>query len=140
MENLTTPMNGMDPESFMPGPITRRLCICTFQCPLCFKDHETEIYISCTAADLDEYHAQLRTLRKDWQSMKPAFANTAVLLHQERGDLARLMKRAVRNGFTVTEREPTIELTGETAYTCDNCSRTFDSMNILRTHTAAACR
>ena len=133
-------MNGMNPENFMPGPITRRLCICTFQCPLCFKDHEAEIYISFTAADLDEYHAHLKALRKDWQSMKPAFATTAMMLHQKRGDLAKLMKRAVNGRFTVTEREPTIELTGESAYTCDDCSRTFNSMNILRTHTAAACR
>ena len=38
--------NGMGPEDAFPGPMTRRLCICHFQCPLCLEDHEASMYIS----------------------------------------------------------------------------------------------
>ena len=65
------PITGTRPEDLIKGPMIRRLCICRFQCPLCMKDHEAHLYISFSAADLDEYVAKLREFASDWAAIEP---------------------------------------------------------------------
>ena len=128
------PADGTRPEDAFKGrPMTRRLCICRFQCPLCREDHEAELYISLPAADLDEYVAQLRHHAANWQLLQPAVSSAVMEFHQKEGDLEKLARRAARYGIQPTD-PPTLELTDESIYTCDECSRTFDTIAELREH------
>ena len=116
----------------------RRLCICTFQCPLCMEDHETGLYISMPVDDLDEYVAQLRHYAEDWHLLQPALTQETIRFHKKQGDLDALCQQAGQHGV-LTTRPPTLDLTDESAYTCDDCSRTFESIKNLRDH-MAICR
>ena len=127
------PADGLTPEEFFEGPMFRRLCIIRFQCPLCLQDHEGEYYITLPAADLDEYVAQLRKRTSDWKTIEPAITNATLRFHLQEGDLPPLVEKAAQQGLPNT-RPPTIELTDESTYTCDECSRTFDTVRQLRDH------
>ena len=132
-EDKIVPTEGRRPEDVIQGPMIRRLCICLYQCPLCMEDHEVQLYISLPAANLDEYVAQLRKHASNWDVMEPALTNATIKFHDKQGDLPELAKRAGENGIPQT-RPPTLELTDESAYTCDHCSRTFDYVAELREH------
>lgn len=133
-DTFITPADGLRPEDAFKGqPMTRRLCVCRFQCPLCRLQHECHLYISLPAADLDEYVAQLRVHAANWELLQPAVSNAAVEFHRLEGDLHAVMGRVARHGIPPTE-PPTLELTSESAYTCDHCSRTFDTVKKLRRH------
>ena len=127
------PISGLRPEDVFKGPMVRRLCILNFQCPLCMEEHEAEIYISLPAEDLDEYVAKLRPQANNWKFIEPLLTRKVIQFHEELGDLDVLARRAGAEGIRKT-RAPTLELTGESNYTCDECSRTFDSIRELREH------
>ena len=127
------PISGIRPEDAFNGPMVRRLCILNFQCPLCMEDHEAQMYISLPAADLDEYVANLRPKATDWKFIEPLLTREVIQFHEELGDLDVLARRAGAQGIGKT-RAPTLELTDESDYTCDDCSRTFDSIQKLRQH------
>ena len=126
------PMTGSRPEDVLRDPM-RRLCIIDYQCPLCGQDHETGLYISIPARDLDEYHARLRQITSDWTTLQRLLGEALVELHTERGDLDELVQRARRLGLRET-RPPRCELTDESAYTCDDCGHTFETIGLLRKH------
>ena len=127
------PITGTRPEDLIKGPMIRRLCICRFQCPLCMKDHEAHLYISFSAADLDEYVAKLREFASDWVAIEPTVTRETVRFHRRKGDLHQLILKAGREGLPHTT-PPSFELTGESNYTCDHCSRTFDTVFELQEH------
>ena len=127
------PADGIRPEDALEGPIVRRLCICQFHCSLCLGEHEIELYISLPVADLDEYSARLRQYASNWDTLMPAFANAAMQVHTSRGDVQKLVRKARQTGLPRT-RPPKIEITGESNYTCDYCSCTFDTIGKLRVH------
>ena len=127
------PTQGRRPEDLIEGPMIRRLCICRYQCPLCMEDHEVQLYISLPATDLDEYVAQLKKHASRWEVMQPALTGATIEFHEKQGDLPELARRAEGKGLPQTT-PPTLELTGESEYTCDHCSKTFDSAPDLRAH------
>ena len=124
---------GLTPEQALQDPM-RRLCIFHYHCcPLCGRNHDFDIYITREARDLDEFHAGLQKLVQDPGFRSSALDRAAVKLHTERGDMEKQARRYRKHGLRKT-RPPWAELTDEQEYTCDDCSRTFDTMKDLRNH------
>ena len=129
------PADGRRPEDVFSGPMIRRLCICRYQCPLCLNNHEAHLYISFPAADLDEYVAQLKGPDFTRKTLEPTVVKATMDFHKNLGDLRELMEKVTRHGLPLTTAS-TLEITDESIYTCDECSRTFSSIGELRVHMA----
>ena len=120
-------------EAFKDQPTMRRLCIFRFECPLCPHDHEAEFYITMPVDNLDDYVANLNTYARNWEKIEPTLTSSVIIAHQKMGDLHELLHNAKDLRFALT-KPPTIELTDESDYTCDHCSRTFPSNEELHQH------
>ena len=120
-------------EAFQDSPTIRRLCIFRFECPLCFQEHEDQFYITMPVSDLDEFVARLRQYTSDWNTLQHLLVNTIVQFHSRKGDLMELADQAGDKPMFLA-KSPTVEVTGETNYTCIHCSRTFNSNTELHSH------
>ena len=123
---------GHTPEQKFRNPM-RRLCIFHYHCPMCGQNHDFHIYVTREVTDLDEFHAGVQLLAASSDFQTSTLNRAAVRLHSERGDLEKQARRFARRGPRRTQ-PPRVELTNEQHYTCDQCSRTFDTMRSLRSH------
>ena len=55
-------------------------------------------------------------------------------LHQEQGDLRRLVLRARGNGLYEVSEAISMTLTGESRCSCDDCGSTFETIELFREH------
>ena len=132
-DNYNHPPSPTPEDVFKEQPTMRRLCIFRFECPLCLLDHEAEFYITMPVTNLDDYVTNLHTYARDWAKIEPTLTSSVIIAHQKLGDLHELLQNAKDFRFTLT-KPPTVKLTDESDYTCDHCSRTFDSNTELHQH------
>ena len=128
-----TPMGDRRPEDVMKNP-TRRLCQFTYQCSLCGNEHQAEHFISMEVNSLEEYIVKLKELVTNSERMVLILGGASQELHEERGDLDKLTRKIRRNGPYQMTKPPSVILTNEDRYICDNCQRVFRSNQELRKH------
>ena len=128
-----TPMGDQRPEDIMTNPM-RRLCCFTYQCSLCGNEHHAEHFISMEVSGLDEYILHLKELVTDPERMAIILGGASEELHKEQGDLDKLTQKIRRNGLYEMTQHPTVILTNEDRYICDNCGTVFQSNQELRKH------
>ena len=135
--NKPVPLAGRTPKSvFQDTPYIRRLCRFDYQCRLCGGEHSAESYMSLPAENLDDYAAGLKKFVSEPGSIRQVITNATRVLHEERGDFYRLLRKAKTDDFYGDEAAVKVALTSESEYTCDNCQQTFETVKLLRSHAA----
>ena len=125
--NKPVPLAGRTPKSvFQDTRYIRRLCRFDYQCRLCGGEHFAESYISLPAENLDDYVAGLKRFVSEPGSIRQEITNAARVLHEEKGDFYRLLRKAKTDGFYGDEAAVKVALTAESEYICDSCQQTFE--------------
>ena len=82
----------------------------------------------------DDYLIGLKELITNPQRMVFILGGASEEFHKEKGDMDKLIEKIQQNGPYQMTRPPTVIVTNEDRYICDNCRTVFQSNQELRKH------
>ena len=122
------------PEKHIPDNMIRRLVKFRYTCRLCGATHRAQYYVSTTAASQAKYQQAVLDIYSSEKMPPDAFDGAARILHEQKGDLKRLLDKVDINGLYPPSPPNQIQFTKESQYTCSTCDSTFSTIRDLRKH------
>ena len=115
-------------------PHMRRAVDVKYTCPLCARTHVGTIYVTGPDTSPKQFQQYAEAILRDSQAAPKALSQVTRLIHEERGDYARLQKEVQLTGATRRMAILEINVTDESEYTCNACNTTFPTIAALRQH------
>ena len=133
--NLQTLNPHINPEEQLGIPNhMRRAVEVTYTCPLCARIHIGSIYVTGPATSHQQFRQYAESVLRHPQAAPRTLSQVTRLIHEQKGDYARLQQEVSLTGGTRRTAILDINVTDDSEYTCDACTTTFPTIAALRQH------